>query len=137
MKSINLIKLRKHLAISNIRLLFNTNYKLFSTNHTNFFYPNEKVKIKTVSESSDWSEKENFDSEWEEGRSKSQKKNQKEILIKNDSKLHERENIYSNSSTDPNDFSLNSILEDDELINEIIYKQSNPVTERNFKSIFY
>jgi len=136
MKSINLTKLLKHLTKTNIRLQFNTNYKLFSTNHTNSFSPNEKVKMKTVSDSSDWSEKENFDSEWEEGRSKSNKKNQKEILVKNDYKFDERENIPASSSTDPNDFSLNSILEDDELINEIISKQSNPVTDRNFKSKF-
>lgn len=129
MKSINLNKFRKLFLLKKINFASDLNIKHFSTSNSTLVYPKEKMKMKIVSESSDWSEKENFDSEWDETQHKSHKRNQKEEI-----KDEERENIVTSYSIDPSEFSLNTILEEDELINDIIYKQSTTSPERNFKS---
>ena len=133
-KSINLNILRRHFSINKIKLTPNLKTNYFSTNQSDLINQKEKLKMKKVSDSSDWSEKENFDSEWDDSRSNHQSRTSKEKIMNDNTKdIEGGNNLYINQ-TDPNDYSLNSILEEDELMNDIIYKQSSPSIERNFKS---
>jgi hypothetical protein len=133
-KSINLNILRRHFSINKIKLTSNLKASFCTTNHSDFIYQKEKLKMKKVSDSSDWSEKENFDSEWDDSRSNHHNKTSKEKTTNDNTKEIQGGNTSFTNQTDPNDYSLNSILEEDELMNDVIYKQSSPSIERNFKS---
>ena len=133
-KSINLNILRRHFSINKIKLTSNLKTSFYSTNQSDFIYQKEKLKMKKVSDSSDWSEKENFDSEWDDTRSNLHIRTSKEKTMNDKTKEIRGGNTSLTNQTDPNDYSLNSILEEDELMNDVIYKQSSPSIERNFKS---